>query len=168
MEREDRYIVIKRSDLEAAQAAGHVGHIEIAALNHVDVCADRMRFERNKSPLKCVVVESDWPEYEAVWKMIEARVDGTAAPQSHGSAIKAIEWSEEKQPCEDCRYNHVTGKTGLGEFSIEWKGWKDYDSRVVYLNGEYVGSGWDLDEAKQIAATHLAQLIGSCLQNESD
>lgn len=76
MKREDRYIVIKRSDLEAAQAAGHVGHIEVAALNFVEASADRMRLERNKMPLKCVVVESDWPEYEHVWQMIAARVDG--------------------------------------------------------------------------------------------
>lgn len=27
-------------------------------------------------PVDCVVVESDWPEYEIVWQMIEARVSG--------------------------------------------------------------------------------------------
>lgn len=50
MKREDRYIVIKRIDLEAAQAAGHVGNIEIAALNYIETCVDRMRFEREKQP----------------------------------------------------------------------------------------------------------------------
>lgn len=80
MEREDRYIVIKRSDLEAAQAAGHVGHIEVAALNYVEASADRMRLERNKMPLKCVVVESDWPEYEHVWELIRLRVEKASIP----------------------------------------------------------------------------------------
>lgn len=80
MKREDRYIVIKRSDLEAAQAAGHVGHIEVAALNYVGSSADRMRLERNKMPLKCVVVESDWPEYELVWELIRLRVEKAEIP----------------------------------------------------------------------------------------
>ena len=67
MEREDRYIVIKRSDLKAAQAAGDVSPIDVVALNYVEDSANRIRLERNKMPLKCVVVESDWPEYEHVW-----------------------------------------------------------------------------------------------------
>lgn len=27
-------------------------------------------------PVECVVVESDWPEYEIVWKMIQDRMEG--------------------------------------------------------------------------------------------
>nr|DAL60018.1 MAG TPA_asm: hypothetical protein [Caudoviricetes sp.] len=80
MKREDRYIVIKRIDLEAAQAAGHVGNIEIAALNYIETCVDRMRFEREKQPLKCIVVESDWPEYEHVWELIRLRVENAEIP----------------------------------------------------------------------------------------
>lgn len=93
MKREDRYIVIKRSDLEAAQAAGHVGHIEVAALNFVEASADRMRLERNKMPLKCVVVESDWPEYEHVWQMIAARVDGRdySFTRTDGSSVSVYD-----------------------------------------------------------------------------
>ena len=33
------------------------------------------RHRRGKADLKTVVVESDWPEYELVWKMIASRVD---------------------------------------------------------------------------------------------
>lgn len=80
MKREDRYIVIKRIDLEAAQAAGHVGNIEIAALNYIETCVDRMRFEQEKQPLKCIVVESDWPEYEHVWELIRLRVENAEIP----------------------------------------------------------------------------------------
>ena len=32
---------------------------------------------KGKEPLDCVVVESDWPEYEPTWRAIEARVTGT-------------------------------------------------------------------------------------------
>lgn len=49
--REDRYVVIKVSDISEA---------------------DRMTLD-DYPHRKAVVVEADWPEYEAVWKMIEAR-----------------------------------------------------------------------------------------------
>lgn len=39
--------------------------------------------------------------------------------------FKPIEWSEEFEPNDNCRYNHVVGKTPLGNFLISWKGWKD-------------------------------------------
>lgn len=80
MEREDRYIVIKRSDLKAAQAAGDVSPIDVVALNYVEDSANRIRLERNKMPLKCVVVESDWPEYEHVWELIRMRVEKAQIP----------------------------------------------------------------------------------------
>jgi len=59
-EREDRYYVIKRKDL---------GTLEEKALNHL---------LQQIKPVERVyaVVESDWPEYEKVWKMIENRVEG--------------------------------------------------------------------------------------------
>lgn len=34
---------------------------------------DRLRYSLDKPVLKCVVVESDWPEYEQVWKTLEER-----------------------------------------------------------------------------------------------
>lgn len=34
------------------------------------------REEVGKAPLECVVVESDWPEYEPTWEAIEARMTG--------------------------------------------------------------------------------------------
>lgn len=63
--REERFIVVKRKNLSGYQE-------------------DRLRdhFKASQIPtVECVVVESDWPEYETVWKMIEARVTGkTDAP----------------------------------------------------------------------------------------
>ncbi len=50
-QREDRYIVIKRSDITAEQ---------LAAMPDMPT-------------RDCVVVERDWPEYEPVWAMLEAR-----------------------------------------------------------------------------------------------
>ena len=39
--------------------------------------------EIGRPPLGCVVVESDWPEYEPTWRAIEARATGAEQPTSH-------------------------------------------------------------------------------------
>jgi hypothetical protein len=60
--REERFIVIKRKHLNAeAERMLRVRMVEIGA-----------------EPVECVVVKSDWPEYETVWKMIEARCTRTS------------------------------------------------------------------------------------------
>ena len=61
--REERFIVIKRKHLTEDQELGLRRFI-----NH-------QRIQTSE----CVVVEKDWPEYETVWRMIEARMTG----QSH-------------------------------------------------------------------------------------
>lgn len=76
MQRENRYIVFKHKDLEAAEAAGFITPGDAWALQHVAGKIALYRHCGDKQPLECVVVESDWPEYEPVWAMIEARVDG--------------------------------------------------------------------------------------------
>jgi hypothetical protein len=43
-----------------------------------------------------------------------------------------LTWSEERQPCEDCRYNHHLAETPFGRFVIAWKGWKELDAVTVY------------------------------------
>lgn len=42
-----------------------------------------------------------------------------------------LKWSEERQPCEDCRYNHCVAETPFGKFVISWKGWKEYPTVAV-------------------------------------
>jgi hypothetical protein len=70
MKREDRYIVLKLSDIE------FLDEYESEQLAGVcDIIRD-IREKCGKRDLRCVVVEDDWPEYETVWDMIEARVDG--------------------------------------------------------------------------------------------
>ncbi len=61
--REERYLVLKLKDLSPA-AEEHIRQYVAA---------------RNLPNRQCVVVESDWPEYELVWTMIEARVAGRPA-----------------------------------------------------------------------------------------
>lgn len=63
-QREERFIVIKRKHLNDEQETNL-----------------RMFMARNRiGTVECVVVESDWPEYETVWSMIEARCAGATPP----------------------------------------------------------------------------------------
>ena len=63
-EREYRYLVLKYKDIDK---------IETWQQNELFYIVEEINNKR-RSPIEAVIVESDWPEYEAVWKMIEDRV----------------------------------------------------------------------------------------------
>jgi len=67
--REDRYVVLKIKDLHEYLPQPLIDHLCSIAL---EVAAGRRM--AGKEPLECVVVESDWPEYEPTWAAIEARM----------------------------------------------------------------------------------------------
>lgn len=69
-----------------------------------------------------------------------------------------IEWSEEFEANTTTRYNHIIANTPVGEFSIQWKGWDDRDSKCVYLNGKYLHSLLEIDEAKEFVNEYLIGL----------
>jgi hypothetical protein len=62
-EREERYIVFKIAHLTERQ------HDELRRFIHPFA-----RGDQEVPTVECVVVESDWPEYEPVWAMIEERM----------------------------------------------------------------------------------------------
>lgn len=69
--REDRYLVLKRTDI--AYALSEAEKLQLMALS------DKVAFgrvARAKPPLACVIVEDDWPETPVIWSMIEARMTG--------------------------------------------------------------------------------------------
>ncbi|HBZ94935.1 MAG TPA: hypothetical protein DEO91_14945 [Pseudomonas sp.] len=68
-EREDRYIVIKRSDL--AKVPVNYRKALVDPLVHLQAHLPRR---------ECLVIESDWPEYPVAWQMIEARMTGASLP----------------------------------------------------------------------------------------
>ena len=70
MEREERYVVLKIKDIEHFLSTSQKDD-----LHDIRGTIDAYRRTTKKGELKAVVVESDWPEYERVWKMIEARVN---------------------------------------------------------------------------------------------
>ena len=69
--REQRYYVFKVSDMERYWP--HADTIKIASLS---AALDLDRINSGKPPLKCLVIESDWSEYDPGWMAIEARVTG--------------------------------------------------------------------------------------------
>ena len=69
--REERYIVFKISDVVERLTTTEALHL--ARLYEIQRVGRR---EAGKAELECVVVESDWPEYEPTWRAIEARTTG--------------------------------------------------------------------------------------------
>lgn len=67
--RELRYYVAKVADVER-----FLSPEDRAALGRILGRLDMKRHMAGKPPLECVVVESDWPEYEPTWDAIAARV----------------------------------------------------------------------------------------------
>ncbi|QIB08968.1 hypothetical protein GZ982_30195 (plasmid) [Pseudomonas fluorescens] len=81
-ERENRYIVIKRSDLKKVPVAyrGHLVDPMLSLLSHLP-------------HRECLVVESDWPEYEPAWQMIERRMNGADPVPPAGGDVEVLGYS---------------------------------------------------------------------------
>ncbi len=67
--RTQRYHVAKITDIEAGLTAEEQSQLEAI----MDKLAQH-RKSAGKPTLKCLVIESDWPEYEPGYQAIEARV----------------------------------------------------------------------------------------------
>ena len=70
MKIENRYLVLKRSDIEK-----YISLNTQIVLANVAQAIDHHRHDEGGYSLECVVVESHWPEYEPTLSAIEARVD---------------------------------------------------------------------------------------------
>jgi len=77
-QRENRYVVFKCSDMRKYLSQSERRQVEGLALH---ICLSREG--DSKHPLNCLVVESDWPEFEPTWGAIAARVTGAEQPTSH-------------------------------------------------------------------------------------
>lgn len=69
--REQRYFVVKVKDAKE--------YLDAHQLEKLAEIADTISEGREKDGIpavECVVVESDWPEYESTWRAIEARITG--------------------------------------------------------------------------------------------
>lgn len=68
-EREGRHVILKIKDI-----ASYLNIEQTAAVILAVNTIDKRRKQASRPPLVGAVVESDWPEYEVVWKMIEERM----------------------------------------------------------------------------------------------
>ncbi len=68
--RQVRYTVMKHKDANRALTQS-----EIRTLNSLSDKVHEWRLSKGKAPFTCVVVESNWPEYEPTWKAIQDRVE---------------------------------------------------------------------------------------------
>ena len=73
-QRENRYIVIKRKHLSS----------------YVERAIQDLLIEHGVDTVECVVVESDWPEYEPTWKAIQDRMETRERIDFLEKAKKAI------------------------------------------------------------------------------
>ncbi len=67
-ERENRYLVLKNKDIER-----YLTEEQHDALQRMRLQIEAGRIEDHREIRDFVVIESDWPEYERVWQMIEHR-----------------------------------------------------------------------------------------------
>lgn len=106
-EREDRYIVIKRSDLTQD---------DMAVLS--DVIHDRTIKTRD-----CVVVESHWPNYDQTWQTIQQVAEGTYKPAAPdvSALVEALEWYAE----------HAAGCRKISSEGDKYRGALDRDGGSI-------------------------------------
>ena len=78
--------------------------------------------------------------------------------------VRELIWSEEKQASRAIHYTHVTASMPVSQFTITWKGWKESPSFDVESSSwGYIGSGFDLEEAKEICQNEFNRLVSQCL-----
>lgn len=92
--RERRYIVLKISDTKK-----FLPEEDIEKIRQVESWLSFCREQEGRGPLEGVFVESDWPEYNLIWLMIEARVAGTENPEQKRvndleQLIATVNWLE--------------------------------------------------------------------------
>ena len=68
-QREPRYVVFKIKDIHL-----YLTPTQIQRLQEIGDQIAEFRSSEGRPPFNAVVVEADWPEFEPVWAMIEARM----------------------------------------------------------------------------------------------
>lgn len=76
MKIENRYLVLKRSDIEK-----YINLDTQIHLANIFQAIEYNRHDEGRSPLECIVIESDWPEYKPTLSALETRVDTEAVKE---------------------------------------------------------------------------------------
>ena len=78
MKRENRYLVLKRKDI----AAANLTKSEQICLDEICNKVNLARKARGAKPMDCVIAEKGWPEYDLVWNAIAIRMNPDKPPLS--------------------------------------------------------------------------------------
>ena len=70
---EERYIVLKIKDV-----LDHLPAEDIHRLRAMSRKIDRSRVNEGRKPFTCLVLETDWPEFEPALNLLKARIEGEA------------------------------------------------------------------------------------------
>lgn len=87
-QREDRYIVIKRSDIERLSP----GDRRVATRQLRDLHEEL--FKAGAPARSFVVIEDDWPECQPVWQMIERRMTGQPPVTAAEELDAGLHWRD--------------------------------------------------------------------------
>lgn len=136
MERENRYLVIKRADLEK-----YLPDMEQNQLIAIAEKVRKRRMEDGRRDDSFVCVADDWPMYETVWGMIEAWVDGGASPSMDCYSPGGFE----SLLRDAARYRFIRDEDNWGEDS-GWDSWGALGEAHASRFDEIVDSRRSLNE----------------------
>ena len=142
--REQRYFVVKVKDAKE--------YLDAHQLEKLAEIADTISEGREKDGIpavECVVVESDWPEYEPTWKAIEARVTGAQPAPSVPEGWRPI---PEKHPTFDLVDLRLADGSVLCECVPQSDGdyWWEGPSGEVFIDPKYApATHWRLAAAPE-------------------
>jgi len=124
-EREERYIVLKLNRLAKDET-------------------EYLRDCQSKAMVECLVIESDWPEYEPAWQMIERRMTGqapvTAAEEleavlywrkKHADRLKTRDALQQRLTAADERNDVAIDLLQRTRAVIEGGGWADLEPDIA-------------------------------------
>ena len=80
-----RYVVLKNADIMQCLTVN-----ELIRLRYIQARVGEHRAKLGKPRLDCVVVESDWPEYEPTWNAIEMRMTGSLKESAVQTATRIM------------------------------------------------------------------------------
>ena len=80
-----RYVVLKNADIMQCLTVN-----ELIQLRYIQARVGEHRAKLGKPLLDCVVVESDWPEYEPTWNAIEMRMTGSLKESAVQTATRIM------------------------------------------------------------------------------
>lgn len=105
-EREPRYVVLKIKDIHA-----YLGREGMRTLQEIGETIAARRAIDGKPPFNAVVVEQDWPEFDIVWQMIEARMTMPPAVSAPDFLRRAADIMEERGK----QYDKPEGERSMGK-----------------------------------------------------